>query len=60
MTNKQQTGRAVQVRGFYRVMLHDVKRGRKLYSENCVGCHGSEYQGTDQGPALKGSERIPP
>ncbi len=33
--NKKQApgiGREVRVRGFYRVMLHDVKRGRKYYS----------------------------
>ena len=30
-------------------------RGQKLYAENCVGCHGADFHGTDQGPALKGN-----
>ena len=33
-------------------------RGQKLYAENCVGCHGADLQGTDQGPALKGNSRV--
>jgi PQQ-dependent dehydrogenase (methanol/ethanol family) len=32
----------------------DPARGQKVYAENCAGCHGADFQGTDQGPALKG------
>jgi PQQ-dependent dehydrogenase (methanol/ethanol family) len=31
----------------------ELARGQKLYAENCLGCHGADYHGTDQGPALK-------
>ncbi|MGA2982744.1 MAG: PQQ-binding-like beta-propeller repeat protein [Terriglobia bacterium] len=33
----------------------DRARGQKIYAENCVGCHGVDFRGTDQGPALKGN-----
>lgn len=36
----------------------DFVRGQKLYAENCVGCHGADFRGTDQGPGLIANSRI--
>jgi len=33
-------------------------RALQLYSQNCAGCHGAEFLGTDQGPALKDNHQI--
>jgi mono/diheme cytochrome c family protein len=30
----------------------DAVKGEKLYSQNCLGCHGSNGLGTNQGPPL--------
>ncbi|MGH9025882.1 MAG: cytochrome bc1 complex diheme cytochrome c subunit [Acidimicrobiia bacterium] len=31
-----------------------IERGRELFLTDCVSCHGSEGEGTDQGPDLRG------
>ncbi|MFN2488323.1 MAG: c-type cytochrome [Actinomycetota bacterium] len=31
----------------------DVERGRRLFVESCVSCHGAEGQGTQYGPSLE-------
>jgi ubiquinol-cytochrome c reductase cytochrome c subunit len=31
-----------------------IQRGRELFLTDCVSCHGSEGEGTDQGPDLRG------
>ena len=36
----------------------DLARGQKVYAERCVGCHGADFRGTDQGPGLTGSPRV--
>lgn len=59
--HKKQTGREVRVRGFYRVMLHDVRSGRKLYSpwrQNVIT--GDGFQNYIVGPigAIAGSKTI--
>src|SRR5881296_106926 len=33
----------------------DLARGQKVYAERCVGCHGADFRGTDQGPGLRGN-----
>ena len=33
-------------------------RAQKLYSLNCAGCHGADFRGTDQGPALEGNLQL--
>src|SRR5207245_9189671 len=33
----------------------DRARGRKVYADHCVGCHGADFRGTDQGPGLTGN-----
>jgi PQQ-dependent dehydrogenase (methanol/ethanol family) len=33
----------------------DLARVRKVYAERCVGCHGADFRGTDQGPGLIGN-----
>jgi len=30
----------------------DLARVQKVYAERCVGCHGADFRGTDQGPGL--------
>jgi mono/diheme cytochrome c family protein len=30
----------------------DVRRGRELFSANCIQCHGTDARGTTQGPPL--------
>ena len=32
----------------------DLARGQKVYAKHCVGCHGADFRGTDQGPGLTG------
>src|SRR5947207_3736004 len=32
----------------------DLARGQNVYAEHCVGCHGADFRGTDQGPGLTG------
>ncbi|PYV20452.1 MAG: hypothetical protein DMG24_22715, partial [Acidobacteria bacterium] len=32
----------------------ELARGQKVYAERCVGCHGADFRGTDQGPGLRG------
>jgi putative heme-binding domain-containing protein len=34
------------------------ERAQKLYSLNCAGCHGADFRGTDQGPALEGNLQL--
>ncbi len=36
----------------------DLARGQKVYAEHCVGCHGADFRGTDQGPGLTGNSRV--
>lgn len=36
----------------------NLARGQKVYAEHCVGCHGADFRGTDQGPALTGNSRV--
>src|SRR5437660_7613722 len=36
----------------------DLARGQKVYAEHCVGCHGADFRGTDQGPGLTGNPRV--
>ena len=36
----------------------DVTRGRVVFSERCVSCHGQGATGADRGPALAGSRRM--
>ncbi|HEV2494833.1 MAG TPA: c-type cytochrome, partial [Terriglobia bacterium] len=36
----------------------NLERGQKVYAERCVGCHGADFRGTDQGPALTGDPRV--
>src|SRR5436309_9009489 len=36
----------------------DLARGQKVYAEHCVGCHGADFRGTDQGPGLIGNARV--
>lgn len=36
----------------------DLTLGQKAYSENCIGCHGADARGTDQGPPLIGDRRL--
>ena len=36
----------------------DSGLGQKAYAENCVGCHGADARGTEQGPALAGDRRL--
>jgi len=33
----------------------ELARGQKVYAERCVGCHGADFRGTDQGPGLRGN-----
>ena len=33
-------------------------RAQQLYLQNCAGCHGADFLGTDQGPALKANEQL--
>ncbi|HZT30892.1 MAG TPA: PQQ-binding-like beta-propeller repeat protein [Bryobacteraceae bacterium] len=35
-----------------------VEEGRKAYAANCAACHGSDAEGSDQGPALAGNRRL--
>lgn len=35
-----------------------LARGQQVYAERCVGCHGADFRGTDQGPALTGNPRV--
>jgi len=36
-----------------------AKRGQKVYSDNCVTCHGDKLQGTDTaGPTLSGPDFV--
>src|SRR5207249_12032291 len=36
----------------------DQARAQKVYAEHCVGCHGADFRGTDQGPGLTGNPRV--
>jgi len=36
----------------------DLAHGQKVYAEQCVGCHGADFRGTDQGPGLTGASRM--
>ena len=36
----------------------DLQRAQKAYAEKCSGCHGAQFQGTDQGPPLKGNRQL--
>jgi mono/diheme cytochrome c family protein len=36
-----------------------IGEGRRLYSLNCVGCHGKAGEGTKRGPALVGATALP-
>src|SRR6266566_8414004 len=36
----------------------DLARGQNVYAEHCVGCHGADFRGTDQGPGLTGNPRV--
>ena len=36
----------------------DAARGRVVFSERCVSCHGQGATGADRGPALAGSRRL--
>ena len=36
----------------------DLALGKKVFGENCIGCHGADANGTDQGPALAGDRRL--
>src|ERR1051325_11689152 len=36
----------------------DLPLGKKVFAENCIGCHGADAKGTDQGPALAGDRRL--
>ncbi len=36
----------------------DLALGQKVFSENCIGCHGADARGTDQGPPLAGDRRL--
>src|SRR5689334_8596990 len=33
----------------------DLARGQRVYADHCVGCHGADFRGTDQGPELAGN-----
>ena len=36
----------------------DMELGKKVFAQNCIGCHGADAKGTDQGPALAGDPRL--
>lgn len=36
----------------------DVAPSQKVYAERCAGCHGPDFRGTDQGPALIGNPPV--
>jgi PQQ-dependent dehydrogenase (methanol/ethanol family) len=36
----------------------DLAQARKVYTQDCVGCHGADFRGTDQGPGLTGNLRM--
>lgn len=36
----------------------DSTDGRKLFSQNCAGCHGADARGNDKAPALAGNRRV--
>ena len=36
----------------------ELARGQKVYAQHCVGCHGADFRGTDQGPGLTGNPRV--
>lgn len=36
----------------------ELARAQKAYAENCAGCHGAQFLGTDQGPALKANREL--
>ncbi len=33
-------------------------QAQQMYSQSCAGCHGADFLGTDQGPALKANEQL--
>src|SRR5579864_2405570 len=35
-----------------------IEEGQKAYAEHCAACHGSGFEGTDQGPKLAGNRRV--
>ncbi len=35
-----------------------LTQGSNLYANRCAVCHGEDYHGTDQGPALAGNRRV--
>jgi PQQ-dependent dehydrogenase (methanol/ethanol family) len=44
--------------GQNRAAQPDLSQGRKLFGENCSGCHGADALGTDRGPALAGNRSL--
>lgn len=58
---KRHTGREVTVRGFYRLMLHNVRSGRKVYTpwrENVITANGFQNYIVGSVGALAGSKQI--
>jgi PQQ-dependent dehydrogenase (methanol/ethanol family) len=35
-----------------------IEEGQRAYAEHCAACHGSGFEGTDQGPKLAGNRRV--
>jgi hypothetical protein len=62
MAKQRQTiGREVTVRGFYRVMVHDLKSGRKVYSpwrQNAITANGFQHYIVGSAGAVAGSKQI--
>jgi PQQ-dependent dehydrogenase (methanol/ethanol family) len=44
--------------GQNRAVQTDLSQGKKLFGENCSGCHGADALGTDRGPALAGNRSL--